>query len=124
MSEAIKYTSVSGTIHHGTRYTREEIAAAWESEGQGHETAIERGGWCVIVPCQEREVALQLSAAFVRCVFAIPTCCHWNGTTLSLYCGDAGHGAPGAKANCEKLVETFMECDGWWAHESGPLFAN
>lgn len=73
-------------------YTDAELKAAWQEEGQGHQKAVERGEYCHIIPCSEDE-ALRLSRKFVEQVFAIPTCCHYDGSTLSLYCGDAGKGS-------------------------------
>ena len=74
-----------------TEYTDEELRAAWETNDQGHRQAVERGPTCVVVICDVFD-AVSISRLFVRNIFAVPTCCHYDGTTLSLYCGDAGGG--------------------------------
>ena len=80
----------NGTCHaHG--HTKEELESAWHNiSGQGNLDARGRGWACIIIPC-DKETALVLSAIFHR-HFAIETCCHWDGETLSMYCGDAGGG--------------------------------
>lgn len=70
-------------------YTDEELRAAWSEDGQGHRQAVGRGDRCVVVQCDEFD-AISISRLFVRHLFACPTCCHYDGATLSLYCGDAG----------------------------------
>lgn len=90
-------------------YTDEELRAAWDNEsGQGHRQAVERGEWCVVVPCDEFD-AISYSRLFVRHVFAIPTCCHYDSETLSLYCGDAGSGRAAARARAQRLVEFLVQ---------------
>lgn len=90
-----------------TEYTNEELRAAWNEGDQGHAEAVERGRWCVVIECDEYD-AVSLSRLFVRNVFAIPTCCHYDGRTLSLYCGDAGSGAPGTFALARALVALWI----------------
>lgn len=72
-------------------YTDAEIKKAWVSYGQGSRQAEARGTHCVVVPCDE-EAAVALTREFLD-HFNIPTCCHYDGNTLSMYCGDAGRGA-------------------------------
>ncbi len=104
---------------HWTRYTRGEIKEAWNRDGQGHSQAIKRGGDCVVVPCDEEE-AIILSALFVRSVFAIPTCSHYDGKTLSLYCGDAGSGWRDTMKHC-KIIILIYKLIG--IDEQGALFS-
>lgn len=67
--------------------------------------AVERGRWCIVIKCDEWD-AISLSRLFIRNVFAIATCCHYDreAETLSLYCGDAGSGQQGAISEARKLV--------------------
>lgn len=82
-----KWTTVFG------QRTKAETEAGWNDlGGQGNQQARERGKYCVIHPCTDKETALILSALFVRNVFAIDSCVHWDGNTVSMYCGDAGSG--------------------------------
>lgn len=84
--------------------TREETEAGWYDEyGQGNHEARLRGWACVVRACTEKEDALRLSALFCRNVFAIPSCTHWDGSTLSMYCGDAGRGYLHTLARAESL---------------------
>lgn len=74
-----------------TVYADDEIRQAWEDQrGQGNAAARSRSHYCVVRACSE-EQALAISHAFMRC-FASPSCCHYDGETVSLYCGDAGRG--------------------------------
>ncbi len=89
-----------------TEYTDTDIVAAWsDEEGQGHRQAVERGRGCIVVKCDQWD-AISLSRLFIRNVFAIATCCHydWESETLSLYCGDAGSGTPVSMNQTRKLV--------------------
>lgn len=91
-----------------TRYLPEEIRAAWQDKkGQGHRQAVQRGRDCVVVKIND-ENAVVLAALFIRCVFAIPTCTHYNGKTLSLYCGDSGSGVKACLAHARGLVQGYF----------------
>lgn len=68
----------------------------------GHHEAIERGVDCVIVPC-DQETAVLLSRLFIR-ELAMPTCCHYDGHTLSMYCGAAGRDKEHVKAIVSGIV--------------------
>ncbi len=72
-------------------YSPNEIERYWYKEGQGRRQSIERDDSCVIVPCSNQE-AREWSCYFINNIFAIPTCTHYDGYTISLYCGDAGKG--------------------------------
>jgi hypothetical protein len=74
---------------HYTQYTREEIVAFWNTEGQGHKQALNRSSMCVVAPAT-KEAAIDISALFIRDIFASPTCTHYDGKTISLYCGNVG----------------------------------
>ena len=84
-------------------YSDDELKHAWSEDGQGHANAIARGETCHVVKCSENE-AVALSRLFVSNVFAIPTCCHYDGITLSMYCGDAGRGCGDALKMARALV--------------------
>lgn len=88
------------------KYTDEELESEWENtQGQGNIEARDfNNKWCIVVKCTISQ-ALALTRMFVERVFAIPSCCYYNGTTLSLYCGDAGSGAT------ELLTLTRLMCD-------------
>lgn len=72
------------------RYTKNEWREFWKQDGQGKQKAINKAQYCIVVPCNNEEVALQLSAACNR-IFAIPTCHYWNGFEFITYYGDCGH---------------------------------
>lgn len=72
-------------------YTDTEIRTAWlELNGQGNREARSYNRLCVVKECTEPQ-ALALSRVFID-RFAMPTCCHYNGKELSMYCGAAGGG--------------------------------
>ena len=77
---------------HSTAYDLQDMMDAWKQNGQGHKAAKERGDQCVIISGIDEICAAKLSRDFCENYFNIPTCTHWNGKTLSLYCGDAGSG--------------------------------
>lgn len=85
--------------------TDDDIRSGWANEnGQGNREARARSPWCAVVDCDEKD-ALKLSRAFYETVLALPSCAHYDGTTLSLYCGDAGIlGAPRCLAKARQLV--------------------
>lgn len=103
-------------------YTQQEIEAGWhDTDGQGNHQAREKGTSCVCVECGHDD-ALELSALFVRQVFAIPSCCHYDGVTLSLYCGDAGQHWVSCRNSAQSLVDMFAYFR-WGKHFEGvPLF--
>jgi len=103
MSEQ-RMTKSNGYITHWIEYNEEEIQMFWDTKGQGHHEAVHRGGWCVVIPCDLNQ-AIKYSLWFVHKAFAIPTCTHYNGETLSLYCGDAGSGASNLKSRVEAFIE-------------------
>jgi len=83
-------TITAGNVHYSV-YTDAEIEDAWaDTTGQGNRQARLRNAFCVVIGLQSKAEAIELSHLFVGSVFAIPTCTHWNGETLSLYVGDAG----------------------------------
>ncbi len=81
-------TPVSGPSITWTEYTDKDIKEAWEKPQQGHHQAVDRGKDCIVVTCDE-ETAILFTRIFIR-EFAIPTCCHYDGQTLSMYCGALG----------------------------------
>lgn len=84
-------------------YTDQQLKQSWRDKGgQGNHDARKRGRLCVVFPCTEDE-ALALTRVFVERGFAVPTCAHYDGQTLSLYCGGAGGGA----FKLMKYVRTF-----------------
>lgn len=117
--ESCEIKTLGGYGLHWTRYTKGEIKEAWNKDGQGHSNAMKRGDACVVVPCDEEE-AIILSALFVRRVFALPTCTHYDGNTLSLYCGDAGSGWRDAIENCKKMILLYKLIG---VDEQGALFS-
>ena len=93
MSEKVWLRNFHGGKTYFTRYTRDEIVAAWNDEnGQGNKYARDRGLFCFVKECGEKDAVI-LSALFVRKVFAEPASSHYDGRTLSLYCGGAGGNA-------------------------------
>jgi hypothetical protein len=82
-------------------YTDEELRAAWNERGQGHCEAVERGPLCVVVECDE-EAALLWTRVFCERLFNIPTCVHYDGRTVSMYCGD-GSAVSAFKAKLESF---------------------
>lgn len=92
------------------RRSDDELIAAWSEDGQGHRQAVERGHMCVVFKCT-REQALLATRAFVEKVFAVPTCCHYDGETLSMYCGDAG---VGGYENCKSSAKGIAMLAGYF----------
>lgn len=88
-------------------YDDAEIMVAWgNASGQGHQQAVERGRWCIVVECDVYD-AISLSRLWIRNLFALPTCCNHDGKTLSLYCGDAGSDAPNLLERTRLLVTSW-----------------
>ena len=121
---------INGFQTYFIRYTQEELREAWTGNGQGNDQARnpKHNRYCCTVNCQDEEEALELSALFVRNVFAAPSCVHWNGETVSFYCGDAGScDVVGCLASCEHMVRCFsldrLAYISVVEKESGPLFA-
>lgn len=66
-----------------------EITAGWvDTIGQGNKEARKRGRHCVVVRC-DREAAIVMSRMFHK-KFAMESACHFDGTTLSMFCGHSG----------------------------------
>ena len=97
----------AGCIVHWWEYSPKEIKQAWNENGQEHTAAIERGSWCVVTPCTEEE-AINICSWFVHDAFACPTCTHYDGKTVSLYCGDAGSNAPILKKITEVYIKGYL----------------
>jgi hypothetical protein len=51
----------------------------------------DRGDCVVVLEVGDETLAAKLSRDFCENYFNIPTCTHWDGRTLSLYCGDVSH---------------------------------
>lgn len=115
-----EYRMSGGGICCHIAYTKKEIENAWyaEDSAQGHRDAIARGPMCVVVKCA-KQAALELSALFVREIFAIPECCNYDGKTLSMYCGDAGSNWRATMARTEGLIVGYFRKP----IEGGPLWA-
>lgn len=79
-----------------------------DSSLQGNRQAEARESMCVIAAVRSPQEAVELCRVFVRDVFAIPSCCHYDGTTLSMYCGDAGSGWQGTVKRAVALCEHYM----------------
>lgn len=85
-----RFTRTEGNVTvTGDIYSDGEIERAWHENGQGHEEAVSRGEWCAVVACNKQK-AIELSSWFVNSRFALETGCHYDGLTLSIYCGAAG----------------------------------
>lgn len=99
-------------------YTPDEVRSWWtRSDCWYHEEAKARGQDCVVTPPLNEQDAVILSALFVRCIYAEPSRCHYDGETLSLYCGSSD-----VEFHAEKLVEGFLRAP--LNHQEGPLFAS
>lgn len=87
-----EFTEKDGMVCYWHKHSDEETIAAWsEVDGQGNHHARYRGWMCVVVPCNRSDAVLLSKKFHYR--FAIESCCHYDGETLSMYCGDAGSGA-------------------------------
>lgn len=99
----------NGTQVHWYEYTDIELVNAWyDVRGQGNIYARNRGPACIIHTCTQDE-AIELSRMFVRTVFAIPTCCHYDGNTVSLYCGDAGRNYQRTMEKAKELIKNITK---------------
>lgn len=91
--------------------TQRLVLEGWaEFDGQGNKHAREREFYCVVIPCNVHS-AMALSELFYQ-HFRIRSCSHYDGKTLSLYCGDAGHGADTLMDTARALVEGYMASGG------------
>lgn len=120
MSEKRRWKDHRGSASSAYFYSPDELTEAWHKDGQGHDRAVARGQYCVVIAC-DRANAIVLHALFLR-QFNIPTCVTYDGKTLSLYCGDAGSGAPELLRDIWRMVASFMSGD-FHIDENGPLFA-
>ncbi len=77
-------------------------------EGQGHRLAkaARNEYWNVCVNCTEEEAEI-IGAEFVK-RFAMRSCLYYDGTTLSMYCGEAGSGSDSLKREMAYLVKGFF----------------
>ena len=82
-------TNKNGWAVTWNEYTLEEIKTSWEKLTSKHDGAYYRKENCVITLCGELD-ALILSRWFIHKVNACLYCTHYDGITLSLYCGEAG----------------------------------
>lgn len=90
--------------HYWHEHDDAETEAAWHDEqGQGNRYAREREFYCVVVPCTKDE-AIVLSKLFHK-RFAIESCCHYDGETLSMYCGDAGSNADSLLRDIDMMAQ-------------------
>lgn len=103
-----RITKKGGVTTHWLEYSKKEIQKLWKKDGQGHSQAMKRDDFCVWTYCNEED-ATNLSLWFVHNAFAIPTCTHYNGETLSLYCGDAGGGFYDLKRRVELHVNSYLK---------------
>ena len=67
-------------------YSDAELEAAWAARSHLNAASRFRGASCVVRECSKAE-AIHLSRLFVREVYAEPERCHYDGHTLSMYCG-------------------------------------
>ena len=110
------------TETHYVAYSRDDIRAAWGNDSlESNKIARGRGGMCVITPDCSEDNALEISALFVRNVYACPECTHYDGRNVSLYCGQAGSGAGRAMGAARSLVAGFFAIKPQPAY--GPLWA-
>ena len=118
--ENYKITSYDGMTTYTRRYSKKEIENFWKTLGQGHDQALERNvEYCIVLNCSYRD-ALVYSAIFLR-HFAIPTCTHYDGITLSLYCADAGGDFQRLK---ERVWAAINYHNNFGVDEYGQLFAD
>lgn len=75
-----------------TIYSDEEIEDLISSENFIREEARRRGSLCVVKICSTKEQAIKMARRFYQ-RFSSYECIHWNGETISFYCGEAGSGA-------------------------------
>jgi len=101
MSESLVYTMKNGggKVYEWIRSVK-EIQEGWEGPGQGNYEARLGKNNCVVVDCNMSE-AILLTQIFLH-YFAIPTCCHYDGDKLSMFCGHAG--SSGGKRMISKLT--------------------
>lgn len=72
---------------------------AWNNtQGQGNQEARRRDKYCVVVNCSSSD-AILLSQIFRR-YYNLPTACHYDCHTLSMYCGATG--------NPHELMDTLV----------------
>lgn len=85
------------------KYTDDQLREAWVAPGkQGHAEAVGRHRHSVTFACSESE-ALALHRLFCRRVFNVPSCCHYDGSALTMYYGDTGCYDGGARERHEVM---------------------
>lgn len=50
-----RITKKGGITVHWLEYSAEEIKQAWNTNGQGHDEAVNRKSWCVTIKCNEEQ---------------------------------------------------------------------
>ncbi len=118
--ENYQYTGYRGNKTYTKRYSKKEIENFWKTLGQGHDQALKRDlRYCIVLHCSHEE-ALIYTAIFIR-HFHIPTCTHYNGATLSLYCLDAGSDFQRLKDRVWAAINYHVN---YGVDEHGQLFAD
>ncbi len=117
--EDYKIVSHNGMTTYTRRYSKNEIESFWTTLGQGHKEALKRDlRYCIVLHCSFED-ALIYSAIFYR-HFNITTCTHYNGATVSLYCGDAGGDYQRLKSRVWAAINYHIN---YKVDEYGQLFA-
>ena len=65
---------------------------------------MRRSSSCVVVKCKQSD-AVNFTKWFIEKAFSMPSCTHYDGETLSIYCGEAGSGF----ANLFDRVKAFSD---------------
>ena len=102
-----RVTKKNNITSHWTEYTDKEIQDIWEKDGQGRNQSKSRGPFCVVTTCSKND-AVAICQYFIRNLFAIPTCTHYNGDTVSLFCGDAGSECRTLMAATKSFIDGYL----------------
>jgi hypothetical protein len=89
-------------------YSRRALRAAWKSKTDINKHARRRKYGCVVFPVPNEETALKLSSLFTWWILDSPDAVHYDGKTISFFCGDLKKGKE-AMLNCIELPALLEE---------------
>jgi hypothetical protein len=95
-----------------SRHSDDSLRDAWNAlDQQGNVEARARGRYCVVADVATEADALAMTRLAVEW-FAIPSCAHYDGKSLSFYCGAAGtSGYLSLMAHVEHAWRTYRAAD-------------
>jgi len=128
LGESVITKSFTGMTIFWTRYSKSDFEKIWESSDDlslgnlnNHKHAMKRVFPCVVFDCNKAE-AFDLSAIWTRNLYSCANCTHWDGKTISFYCGAAGSGVQELIKKTTEFVEKYRKLPWECVDEKGALF--